>query len=291
MKTSLVQYVRDLVSLTKPRLSSLVILTTACGIAVAPGKESWAGLLWGLFGTALLVGAANAFNCYLERDTDAWMDRTAKRPLVTGRLSGRDALAFSFALLAISLGLLIRFTNPLTSVLGLVAFASYVGVYTPLKRLSMMALFVGAIPGALPPMMGWTMVTGQVDLGAWILFAILFLWQLPHFIAISLFRKEEYEKAGLKTLPGTLGAERAKWQMLLYTSLLWLVSLLPYARGLAGVSYFVTTIVAGLLFVCMCLAGLFNVRELNWGRIVFLTSLVYLPTVLGIWVADLAVGG
>lgn len=275
---------RDLMSLTKPRLSFLVILTAACGMAVAPGEKHWLNILAALVGTSLIVGSANALNCFLERDLDGYMARTKDRPLVTGRLSSTAAITFGAGLFAAALGLLHYSTNPLTVFLGILAFALYLGVYTPLKRHSMLALFAGAVPGAIPPMMGWTAVTGKAELGAWILFAILFFWQLPHFIAISLFREREYARAGLKTLPGTLGSMPAKQQMLLYASVLMVISLLPYPLGLAGFGYFMTTLLAGLLFVSSALAGLLNVRDLNWSRIVFFGSLAYLPAVLVAWV-------
>jgi protoheme IX farnesyltransferase len=281
---SLSVLVRDLMSLTKPRLSLLVILTAACGMAVAPGPRDFAMLLVALLGTSLIVGSANALNCYLERDLDGYMERTRDRPLVTGRLSGAAALAWGVALFAVGLLLLQRSTNPLTVFLGILAFALYLGVYTPMKRHSMLALFAGAVPGALPPMMGWTSVTGQAETGAWILFAILFFWQLPHFIAISLFRQREYERAGLKTLPGTLGSLPAKQQMVIYASLVSIVSLLPYPLGLAGFRYFLVTFVVGAVFSAAALAGLLNVRDLNWSRIVFFGSLAYLPVVLVAWV-------
>jgi len=276
--------IRDLLSLTKPRLSALVILTAACGMAVAPGEKPALAVISAMIGIVLIVAAANALNCYLERDLDGYMERTKDRPLVTGRLSSTAALVFGASLFALALLLLHRFTNPLTVFLGILAFGLYLGVYTPMKRHTMLALFAGAVPGAIPPMMGWTAITGRAELGAWILFAILFFWQLPHFIAISLFRQREYARAGLKTLPGTLGSLSAKQQMLLYTSVLVLISLAPYPLGLAGFGYFVTTLLSGLLFATACLAGLLNVRDLNWARIVFFGSLAYLPAVLVAWV-------
>jgi heme o synthase len=155
-----------------------------------------------------------------------------------------------------------------------------------LKRRSMLALFAGAVPGAIPPMMGWTAVTGNADAGAWILFGILFFWQLPHFIGLSLFLQEDYDRAGLKTLPGTLGRVGAQRHMLVYTAFLLVMTFVPFFSGHAGVLYLGTAALLGSAFSALCLAGLLGSKELNWGRIVFLGSLAYLPMVLGMWVVD-----
>jgi len=274
-------------SLMKPRLSLLVLLTAACGAAVAP-KELGFDLtkwLWLLLGTMGIVGAANALNCYLERDVDALMERTRERPLVTGVLAPSHALAFSILLATLSLALLAQL-NLKTMLLGFLGFLSYVAIYTPMKRKSMGALFTGAIPGAIPPLMGWAAVRNDLELGAWILFGILFFWQLPHFIAISLFRQEEYDHAGLKTVPGTLGAQNAMLQMLFWTGVLGIVSVLPAFFNLASPLYFGAATLLSLAFLVPCLMGLKEGQHSPWVRTAFFGSLAYLPIVLGMWVLD-----
>lgn len=282
---------KDILSLTKPRLSGMVVITAACGMALAlaatPLHPTHTLHLWGaLFATAGIVGAANAFNCVLEADVDISMERTRNRPLPQGRLAPSTAMLFSLSLLVVSTRALYVFSNLLTVTAGLIAFFSYVGLYTPLKRRSMTALFVGAVPGALPPLMGWTAVTGTLSMTAWILFGILFFWQLPHFLAISIYRREEYESAGLKTVAGTLGVNAAGRHMFLYAALLFIVSLIPYPLGLAGTSYLAACLVLGLFFTGLAACGILRRDALNWPRAVFFGSLVYLPAVLGTWVIE-----
>jgi protoheme IX farnesyltransferase len=283
MKQSLAPYL----SLMKLRLSSLVLLTAACGAAVAPKEASFTLVSWALLllGTLGIVGAANALNCYLERDVDALMERTRERPLVTGQLHPARALAFSLVLATSSLVLLAEL-NLKTMLLGFLGFLSYVAIYTPMKRRSMGALFTGAIPGAIPPLMGWAAVRNDLDLGAWILFGILFFWQLPHFIAISLFRQEEYDNAGLKTVSGTLGAHNAILQMIFWTGVLGIVSVLPAFFNLASPLYFGAATILSLAFLVPCLLGLRDGQHSPWVRTAFFGSLAYLPIVLGMWVLD-----
>jgi protoheme IX farnesyltransferase len=289
----------DFLSLAKPRLSGMVVITAACGLLLARSTEQGVqealahGVsstllrdLMSLIGTSLIVAAANTINCVLEKDTDAFMERTRNRPLVQGRIAPLTALLVGVGLAVLATALLWSAANPLTAALGLVGFFSYVAVYTPLKRHSMTALFAGAIPGAIPPMMGWTTVTNHMGLGAWVLFGILFFWQLPHFIAISIFRQSEYDSAGLKTVPGTMGVDAAGRHMLIYSALLVGVSLLPCAFDLAGQGYFLAASSIGLLFTGLSLAGILKIGDLNWSRLVFFGSLAYLPLVLGTWVVE-----
>jgi protoheme IX farnesyltransferase len=282
--------IKDLISLTKLRLSALVVLTALIGIFLAPGQHNIFACAMSLLGTALLVASANAFNCYIERDVDAFMERTKDRPLPTGRLSADVALAFASLLFLIAMALLIRFSNQLTCLLGILAFVSYVALYTPMKRQSMWALFVGAVPGAIPPMMGWTLVRNQVEITAWILFGILFLWQLPHFISIAMYRQEEYENAGLKTLPGTMGWHNASQQLLLYTCLLIIVSFLPSFFNLAGTLYFLSAAALGFFFLALCAKSMKKFPHPAKSRLVFFATLVYLPLLLGVWVFDKLIG-
>src|SRR5512138_3387831 len=195
---SALQYAKDLLLLAKPRLSSLVVLTTAGGVALAPGRLGAARAIVTIVGTAAVVGAANALNCYLERDVDARMRRTRDRPLPAGRVEPFVALALGLAVPIFALPVLALVANPLTALLAFLALAVYVAVYTPMKRRSTLALFVGAVPGAIPPLLGWTAVTGRLDAGGLALFALLFAWQLPHFLAISIYLAEDYARGGLQ---------------------------------------------------------------------------------------------
>ncbi|NCN42642.1 protoheme IX farnesyltransferase [bacterium] len=288
MKTTLTQKISDYLSLMKLRLSALVILTAACGAAVAPdalGQFSILSWFYLISGTVFIVGAANAMNCFLERDVDALMERTADRPLVTGRMAPVEALFFS--VFTANLGLYLLFQlNLNTMLLGFLGYVSYVAIYTPMKRKSMGALFTGAIPGAIPPLMGWAAVENNLGLGAWILFGILFVWQLPHFIAISLFRQSEYDNAGLKTVPGTMGAHSAMLQMIFWTGVLGIVSVLPAFFGLASPLYFGVACLLSVAFLIPCLMGLKEGQSSHWIRTAFFGSLAYLPIVLGMWVID-----
>jgi protoheme IX farnesyltransferase len=284
----MIKWLVSMWELTKPRLTRLVVLTCLFGAAVAPGALSalqWFALV---FGCWAVVAAANALNCYMERDVDALMSRTKDRPLASGKMSASSAFLAVWVLLLSGTVLLHGFLNPLSALLGLVGFALYVWVYTPLKRVSMSALFVGAIPGAIPPVIGWAAVTQSIDLGAWILFAMLFFWQLPHFVSISLHWGQDYSGAGIKTISGSLGQELARRHMVVYSGLLVGVSLLPAFFNMAGSVYLWTSIVCGVGFSALSLGSLFKWRELNWNRIVFIASIVYLPVVLGVWVLEVA---
>src|SRR6185312_1895018 len=194
-------HARDFIALTKPRITTMVIVTTAGGLFLAPSEVSARVALCAILGVSMIVAGANALNMYIERDVDRHMTRTRNRPLPAGRVSPRAALIFGVALTVLSLPILAFGVNPLTAMLAALANVIYVLAYTPLKQRSHLALEVGAIPGAMPPLLGWTAATNRVDAAGLVLFAILFFWQLPHFHAIALFRREEYARAGLQVLP------------------------------------------------------------------------------------------
>jgi heme o synthase len=280
--------VRDLVSLTKPRITLLVLITTAGGMWLAPTAPSWSLALAMLLATGAVVGSANALNCWLERDIDRHMRRTANRPLPAGRLNPRLALGFGLGLGLVAVPVLAVAVNPLTGLLGAAALVSYVAVYTPLKQRTPAALLVGAVPGALPPLMGWTAATGRVDAPAVVLFGILFLWQLPHFLAIALFRSDEYTNAGLKVLPAVRGARTARWHLALYAGALVPVSLLLVPMGVAGQTYLVVAAVAGAAFFGASLYGLRGAVGTRWARGVFVVSLVYLTALFAALLVDAA---
>lgn len=266
----------DLLSLTKPRLSSLVLATTAGGVWLAPGELSVPRVLVTLLATAGTVGAANALNCFLERQSDRFMARTQNRPLPSGRMEPGVALWFGLSLAGVSLPALALGANLLTAGLGLVALLSYVLVYTPLKSRTSAAMLVGAVPGALPPLMGWTAVTGQVDSAGFVLFSILFLWQIPHFLAIALFRKEEYAAAGLKSVPIERGDESSRAQLVLYLVALLPMTMLPYQLRVAGGWYLLVAAALGLAFLGLGAWGFFRQLGKPWARQTFFFSLLYL---------------
>ncbi len=266
----------DLLSLTKPRLSSLVLCTCAGGVWLAPGGLTPGRWLLTLLGTAGTVGAANALNCYVERDVDRAMVRTRNRPLPAGRMDPPVALFFALALAAVSLPVLAVGSNWLTTGLGLLALLTYVLIYTPMKGHTDLSMLVGTVPGALPPLMGWTAVTGRLDIGGLVLFSILVLWQLPHFLAIALFRKAEYRKAGLHTVPLHLGDEAARWSMLATTVLLVPMTLVLVPLHVAGRFYLVVAAALGMAFLGVQAWGVVRRLGAGWARKSFFYSLVYL---------------
>jgi heme o synthase len=271
----------DLVSLTKPRLSSLVLCTLAGGMWLAPGELSVGKWLGTLLGTAGTVGAANALNCWLERDRDRLMARTRRRPLPAGRMEPAVALTFGIGLAVCSLPVLALGSNLLTASLGLLALVSYVGAYTPLKPRSAGAMLVGAIPGALPPLMGWTAVTGRAGAGGLVLFGILFAWQMPHFLAIALFREDEYRSAGVRAMPLVYGDRATRGWMLGWTLVLVPMSLLLVPLGMAGTPYFVAAVLLGAAFLALVGRGVLLGEGKAWARQVFLFSLIYLAGLFG----------
>jgi protoheme IX farnesyltransferase len=215
---------------------------------------------------------------YLERDSDAFMTRTMNRPLPAHRMEPQIALKFGVGLAAVSVPLLTFLVGALPGLLAAIALVSYVLLYTPLKRQTAAALLVGAIPGAVPPLIGWTAATDRLDLPGVLLFAVMFLWQVPHFLAITLFRKEEYARAGLVVQPNEPGGERdARANIVRYVVALVAVSLLFVPIGLARTAYLLAAILLGGGFLAYAFAGLRENAGPRWARKLFLFSLVYLP--------------
>lgn len=277
---------RDLVELGKPRITTLVLCTSLVGVFMAPGALGGWRVTWFLLATACLVASANTLNCWVEKESDGRMRRTQGRPLPAGRLTPRTALAAGLVEGVVALGLLALATNPLTVALGFVALATYVAIYTPMKRVSWWAVVVGAVPGAIPPLMGWTAVTGTLAAGGWALFGILFFWQLPHFIAISLYLKEDYRRGGLQVLPLVRGDAVARRHLFGYTVLLVLVSLAALPLGMAGPVYLVSAALLGAGFLAIAGAGLRRGVAGAWARRAFAYSLVYLTVLIGVLVLD-----
>ncbi len=275
-------FLRDLLALTKPRITTLVLATEAAGAYLAPGHTPANVQFMSLTGTALIVGSANALNMWWERDIDALMTRTRNRPLPAGRLSPDVALAFGLALAVVSVPMLFM-VNVATGLLGLIALLSYVAVYTPLKRHTHLALLVGAVPGAIPPLLGWAAATGTVGLGGFLLFGVLFLWQIPHFAAITIFRAADYARAGLQVVSVQHGERAARHTIALYTVLLVAMSLLFIPFRIGGHHYATVATGLGAMFLAFAFRGLrvgprFDTNR--WAKRVFVFSIVYLPALL-----------
>lgn len=283
LRTPYAATLRDLVALTKPRITFLVVVTALGGLWIAPVRPSFAETLVLLLAMAAVVSSANALNCWFERDVDKHMTRTRNRPLPAGRLSPRLALGFGLLLGALAVPALSILVNPLTGALGALALVMYVWMYTPLKQRTPAALFVGAVPGALPPLMGWTAATGSLDNAGLVLFAVLFLWQIPHFLAIALFRGEEYTRAGIRVYPQSHGAGMTRVQMALFSGALIPVSLLLAPTGVVGRTYSVAALILGLMFFAVSVSGFFSpIDERRWARRVFGVSLLYLVALFAV---------
>ena len=276
----------DFLELTKPRLSSLVLLVVALGAWLgSAGAVDASTLVLAVLGTALVAGGANALNMVIERGLDARMARTASRPLPSGRIEPREAAVFGIALTAVGLLLLLG-TTPLAALLAAITSASYVLVYTPLKRRTTLNTHVGAIPGALPALIGWAAARGTLDPDAWTLFAVVYLWQLPHFLAIAWLYREDYARGGFRMLPSADpdGVATGR-QALLGAIALLVASLLPALTGLTGLSYFAGALLLGAWFVKRSLAFALS-RTAITARQLLRASLVYLPAVLALMFLD-----
>ncbi|MDX2087492.1 MAG: heme o synthase [Kofleriaceae bacterium] len=274
----------DFIALVKPRIMMMSLLTAAGAMSLAPGTASVGVALWLLAGTALIVGAANTLNMWLERDIDCLMSRTKNRPLPGGRLEASSALWFGAIQGAFALPVL-AMVNVVTAALGLVALLLYVGVYTPMKQRSHWAVWVGGVPGAMPALMGWTAATGRIELAGLAVFGVLFFWQVPHFHAIALYRQREYQDAGLKTLPAARGVVAAKREIAIYLIVQVAVSLTVVPLGVAGVPYLLTASLLGVFVLGQAFAGLRDGGS-KWARNVFLASIIYLPVLFAVMVLD-----
>ena len=290
------QSLLDAFVLTKPRLAFLVIFTTAAGMRLAPGGLPLGHAALTIFFVTLVVAAGTTLNMYQEQEPDAKMTRTRDRPLPAGRLHPRVALIQGWVLALSGLVGLALVSNLLTCGLAALSLFVYLALYTPMKARSVSAVYLGAIPGALPIAMGWTAVTGSFDSGAIALFALLFVWQIPHFIAISLYRQEEYAAAGFKIFPLVYG-ERVSLRHILATSVGLALSSLVLSRLLAlrlglggegkgGFVYLAVAVLLGGLIVGSALRGFSPLRQKNWARRFFFVTLIYLPVALGVLLLD-----
>lgn len=278
-----------LLELTKPRITWLVVMTAAAGFALAaPGAFDAFGLRMLLrlaVGTALVAAGTNALNQWWERDADARMARTRGRPLPTGRLSAGTALLFGAGLAVSGIAHLVFAVNALTAALSALTLGLYVFVYTPLKRRTWWAVLVGAVPGALPIVGGWTAATGAAPAEAWLLFAILFLWQLPHFYALAWMYRDDYARGGFRVVSFDHSGRAVGRQVVVFASVLLALSVVPTVAGLVGTVYLVGAALAGAaLLACgaMFAAG----PAPRPARRLFLVSVGYLPVVLLLMVVD-----
>lgn len=279
--------IADFAELVRPEITVTVLVTTIGGFFLGCGElPTDTGFFPVLLGTWLIAAGGSALNQFVERDTDALMQRTARRPLPAGRLHPHIALLFGMTLSFGGMVVLAVTVNLLTALLGTVALLAYVLVYTPLKRVTPLSTLIGAVPGAVPPVMGWTAVQNDLGLGALALFGILFLWQLPHFLAIAWLCRSDYARAGLPTLTTfDPGGRRTARHMMLPASLLLPVSLLPSVVGLTGTIYLLGVLGLGLLLLGFCVA-FFLSSSARAARHVLLISLIYLLGVVGVLILD-----
>jgi protoheme IX farnesyltransferase len=277
---------RDLVALTKPRIISLLLVTTIAPMFVA-GSPSWQLVLAVFVGGYLMAGGANAVNMYMDRDIDDRMSRTRLRPIPSGRMQPREVLAFGVLLSTSATWLLAQAANVLTAALALAGFYFYVFVYTRwLKRTTPQNIVIGGAAGAFPPLVGWASVTNRIDLLAVYLFLIIFYWTPPHFWALALLKQKDYGRAGVPMAPLVWGERETKRQMLWYTLILIPLTLLPYSFGVLGVIYLASAAVLGLLFL-VDLARVMRATEWNkpaWRLYKF--SLLYLALLFAAMVVD-----
>jgi len=272
---------RDFVTLAKPRITLSVVITAAAGLFLAnrAGRldepVTTTTVLSTLLGMVLIVSGANALNMWIERESDKRMPRTMNRPLPGGRLAAKHALWFGVAISALAIPVLAIGANPLTALLAVVANLLYVLAYTPLKQHSQYALHVGAVPGAIPPLLGWTAATGRIDAAAGVLFAIMFLWQIPHFIAIALFRKADYARAGIVVTPNVVGELASRHTIIRWIFAVVATSFLVVPLGVAGHGYLISAAVLGAVWFIWGCYGLREGTGVRWARSLFGISILY----------------
>lgn len=273
--------------LTKPRIAVMLVLTAAAGFYIASASRFDAILFFhSMTGILLLAFGVAALNQAMEKRTDALMERTAGRPLPSGRVSPLEAWIFGGLLSAFAILQLGVFVNQLTAVLGVIVIVGYVFLYTPLKTRTTASTAIGAIPGAMPPLMGWTSVSGEITLGAWALFAFLFLWQFPHFLAIATMYRDEYKRAGILMLPVVESDGRiTARQIVMFAMMTVVVSLAPFFLGIAGWVYLAAAAVLGIWFMAASVKAAIS-KDVPTSRKLLLASVAYLPLVMLALVID-----
>ena len=275
------------IALTKPRITWLILMSTGMGyfFGLTGAIHVWA-LLHTILGTGLIASGTAALNQWYERDADARMRRTDQRPLPAGQLAPRNAFLFGFALSVLGFVELGLGVNWLSAGLGLFTLVTYLGIYTPLKQISPVSTTLGAIPGAMPPLIGFAAASGTLTAEAWVLYAILFVWQFPHFYAIAWMYREDYERAGIKMLPVVEpDGDSTVRQMLFFSALLIPVSLAPRYLDMTGNFYVAGTLAAGVAFVAACVR-MSKDRTILKARSVLLVSVIYLPVLYGLLLLD-----
>jgi heme o synthase len=274
-------------ALTKPRVVSLIVFTAVIGMFLAtPGMVPLEALVFGTIGIALVAGAAAAVNCLVEQKIDALMARTRARPLPMGQLSSAETLAFAGVVGGAGLTLLYALVNPLTMWLTLATFVGYAVVYTVvLKPLTPQNIVIGGASGAMPPVLGWTAVTGEVASDALLLFLIIFAWTPPHFWALALYRKKEYAKAGVPMLPVTHGDRFTRLHVLLYTLILFAVSLLPFSTRMSGLIYLASAMALGTIFLVYAAKVYYDYSD-RIAQKTFRYSIVYLSLLFAALLVD-----
>jgi protoheme IX farnesyltransferase len=282
---------RDYISLTKPRITWLILMSTAVGYFFGhkyrwTGASDWVLLLHTLVGTGLIASGTAALNQWYEREADCLMRRTSRRPLPLGKMTARRALWFGIALAVAGFAELAIWVNLLAAGLGAFTLGSYLFIYTPLKQRSHLSTVIGALPGAIPPLMGYAASYGALTREAWTLFAILFIWQFPHFLAIAWMYREDYARAGIRMLPVVEpdGMSTGR-QIILYASTLIPVSLFPVLLGMSGKIYLVGALVLGGWFLYTGVRVAFDLTN-GRARQVLLASVIYLPMIYGLMVFD-----
>ncbi|MGI8469492.1 MAG: heme o synthase [Pyrinomonadaceae bacterium] len=271
--------------LTKPRIAFLLVLTAAAGFYMGSDNGfNWTLFVNSMLGITLIAFGSATLNQFIERDIDGLMERTANRPLPTGKLSGREALVFGVLLCLAAEIYLALSVNFLTAFLGLIVIVGYVLLYTPLKTRTSASTAIGAFPGAMPPLMGFTAAAGHITIGAWVMFAMLFLWQFPHFLAIAWMYREQYAKAGILMLPVVEPAGKiTARQIVIFTVLLIPVSLAPFFLGIAGWIYLIGAIVLGAWFLYASIQAA-RTKTIPQARKLLLVSVLYLPLIFALLV-------
>lgn len=277
---------RDYFTLIKPEVTFLVLIATALGCAMASDRVDLLALLHVLLGTALVAGGTATLNHYLERTYDGRMRRTANRPLPSGRLTPQAVFNFGLALSVGGVVYLALLVNLLTSLIGLLTLLSYLLIYTPLKRRTSFCTLIGAFSGAAPALMGWASARNSLSAEAWVLYAILFFWQFPHFLAIAWMYREDYARAGMFMLPSNDASGSVAFRQILSFSLILIpVSLIPTLVGMTGGLYLISAIVLGLgLFFCALRASQYRTKA--WAKNLLHASVIYLPLVYAIMLVD-----
>lgn len=268
---------RDYVQLTKPGITLSNLMTTFAALWLASyGYPNWKLALFTMLGTALVIMSGAALNNFYDRDLDKKMKRTQNRAVATGRISARNAILLGIGLLLAGVTVLAVYANPLAAVWGLIGHIFYVLIYTPLKRVTTLNTVIGGISGAAPPVIGWVAVTGTMDMTAWLLFLVLFLWQPPHFLALAMLKTEEYRAGNLPMLPVVKGFAETKRQMMLWGSVLFPASLLLFVHASLGYVYLLIMGVMGIVCMVLLFQGFKTKDDLTWARKLFGFSILYL---------------